>query len=412
MNNISALRAHDDLDTQGYPTLPEGMERDGFIRLFENTAPTLFNLTDAEISTFVRMAEDPRPSDWKKPDREPCCWRRQGEVAARRSKSRYTINRHEKRLVALGLIEKRTMAHGGRSGFAGCGIFFSNAIALVPAMLGHKHQQEALQVERNLLCNTRSIHKGHLKAALNDLADMQITNQKVEDYISEYEDWPDARLLRRMDMDELRQHVLEADNLTRDVLMILQESENMQHQSGTDATPYIQDTTQELNYVCNASVPERSVDKSTHAKDSCSEPTGSKDCKENKNEESAKYRKGEIRLKLSGPILYGLCSPEMKFYIDAHAQGLTPTEHDVSCAAVQMLRELGINQSAWNDACDLMGKDDAILALIITDANRYHPQLPVKCPGGYLRGMNNAARDGTLNIIASLKGLDARLREE
>jgi hypothetical protein len=35
------------------------------------------------------------------------------------------------------------MAHGGRSGFAGCGIFFSNAIALVPAMLGHKHQQEA-----------------------------------------------------------------------------------------------------------------------------------------------------------------------------------------------------------------------------------------------------------------------------
>ena len=150
MSNIAALQEQHDHHTAGFPVLPDGMERDGFIRLFENVAATMFNLTDAEISTFVRMAEDPRPSDWKRADKEPCCFRRQGEIAARRGKSRFTINRHEQRLVALGLIEKRTMAHGGRSGYAGCGVFFSKAIALVPAMLAHKEGQEALQQERFL----------------------------------------------------------------------------------------------------------------------------------------------------------------------------------------------------------------------------------------------------------------------
>lgn len=411
MRNITALaERHPEEDFHSLPILPDGMERDGFIRLFENVAPTMFNLSDAEISTFVRMAEDPRPSDWKRTDKEPCCFRRQGEIAARRCKSRFTIARHERRLVQAGLIEKRTMAHGGRSGYDGCGVFFSKAITLVPAMLAHKHDQEALQQERNLLCNTRSVHKGHIKAALNDLSEMGVDTDGLAAFEDAYEAWPDARLLRRMAMDTLRSHVSDADTLTQNVLAYLNETEDMQHQSVTNATPYIQDTTQELTYVCNASVDKRSAGKPTQSKDYCSTPIGAEDCGEKKSEYPVRYRKGEMRLKLAGPILYGLSSPEMKFYIDSHTQGRQPTEHDVSWAAIQMLRELGINQSAWKDACDVMGHDDAILALIITDANRYHPELPVKCPGGYLRGMSNAAREGTLNLVAGLKGLDARLQ--
>ena len=406
MSNIAALKERHNHHSEGFPVLPDGMERDGFIRLFENVAASMFHLTDAEISTFVRMAEDPRPSDWKSHDREPCCYRRQGEIAARRSKSRYSIARHEKRLAAVGLIKKRTMAHGGRSGFDGCGVFFSCAIELVPAMLAHQQQQEALNKERNLLCNTRSIHKGHLKAAINDLADLGADTSQIE---AEYEAWPDARQLRRIDMDDLRKHVAEADLLTQQTIGLLDETQNMQHGCSIGATPYIQDTTQDFNTVCNASVDKRSAGKPAHSGFIGSEPTGPEHCREKENERSSEDRKGEIRLKLSGPILYGLASPDMKLYIDARTNGRQPTEHDVSSAAIQLLPALGINQSAWNDACEVMGHDDALLALIITDANRFTPEIRVQNPGGYLRGMTNAARNGTLNLIGSLKALAERV---
>jgi replication initiation protein RepC len=336
-------------------------------------------------------------------------FRRQGEIAARRGKSRFTINRHEQRLVALGLIEKRTMAHGGRSGYVGCGVFFSKAIALVPTMLAHKEGQEALQQERNLLCNTRSVHKGHIKAALNDLDDLGIDTAALTTFRREYEAWPDARLLRHMSMDALRQHVTDADKLTQDVLIYLNETEFLQHRCSTNATPYIQDTTQELTLVCNASVVKRGAGRPTHSEFIGSEPHGSEQHNENRKGKSNVAHKGEIRLKLSGPILYGLASPDMQPYIDARTNGRQPTEHDVSNAAIQMLHELGINQTAWRDACDVMGHDDALLALIITDANRFTPEIRVQNPGGYLRGMTNAARNGTLNLVGSLRALAERL---
>uniref|UniRef100_UPI003D6C1E7A replication initiation protein RepC n=1 Tax=Pelagimonas sp. TaxID=2073170 RepID=UPI003D6C1E7A len=139
-----------------------------------------------------------------------------------------------------------------------------------------------------------------------------------------------------------------------------------------------------------------------------SEPNGPEHCREKDDERSREASKGEIRLKLSGPILYGLASPDMQLYIDARTSGRSPTEHDVSAAAVQMLPELGINQTAWRDACEVMGHNDALLALIITDANRFTPEIRVQNPGGYLRGMTSAARNGTLNLVGSLKALAER----
>lgn len=409
MNRTNAAEAHSFTpDSPQHPVLPDGMERDGFIRLFQNVAHSMFGLTDAEITTFVRMAEDPRPSEWKRHDKEPCCWRRQGEVANRRRCSRFTIARHERTLQARGLIEKRTMAHGGRSGYAGCGVFFSPAIALVPAMLHHNAQQEAIAVEHNLLCNTRSIHKGHCKAALADLEDMLGDCDTLSRLSAAFEAWPDARLLRRMEIEALREHVEAADELTREALDKLQETEDLQHQCRTNATPLIQDTTQESNYVCNASVDKRNVGKPTHS-DFHAKPDGLSNCRDKKCGSASDERNSQIRFRLSGRILYELCSEDMRLYIDAHSRGHTePTDHDFSYAVVQMLRELGISNSAWNDACAVMGIGDAVLAVIITDANRFNPEISVRCPGGYLRGMTNAARAGQLNIIASLKALSQR----
>ena len=67
-------------------------------------------------------------------------------------------------------FSKRAMAHGGRSGYVGCGIFFSPAIALVPAMLAFRADQDERAARHRLLCNMRSVHKGHCKSALMALA--------------------------------------------------------------------------------------------------------------------------------------------------------------------------------------------------------------------------------------------------
>ncbi|MFG6526445.1 MULTISPECIES: replication initiation protein RepC [unclassified Sulfitobacter] len=410
MTRTNAMQAQDlTPDTSHLPVLPEGMERDGFIRLFRDVAKPMFGLTDAEITTFERLADDTRPSDWKRHDTEPCCWRRQGEVATRRAVSRFTIARHERALQQCGLIDKRTMAHGARSGYDGCGLFFSSAIALVPAMLHYKAQLEAEAAEHNLLCNTRSIHKGHCKAALAELRELMGDCDEVSRLTALFDAWPDARVLRRMDLEPLREHVEDADSLTREVLDKVQKTENLQHRCSTNATPYIQDTTQEITYVCNASVDKRSAGKPAHSDYSGSEPNGSEHCKEKEYEEASGGHNTEMRFKLTGRTLYNLCSNDMKLYVDAHRDPhREPTDHDFSYAVVQMLRELGISNSAWNDACNVMGFADAVLAVIITDANRFSPEIRVKCPGGYLRGMTSAARNGQLNLIGSLKALSQR----
>ncbi|NBB81677.1 MAG: hypothetical protein GVY36_19920 [Verrucomicrobia bacterium] len=410
MTRTNTAQAHQITpDKSHLPVLPEGMERDGFIRLFRDVAKSMFGLTDAEITTFERLADDTRPSDWKGHDSEPCCWRRQGEVATRRVVSRFTIARHERKLQHCGLIDKRTMAHGARSGYIGCGIFFSPAIALVPAMLHHKDQLEAEAAEHNLLCNTRSIHKGHCKAALAELKGLIGDCDEVSRLTALFDAWPDARNLRRMDLEALREHVEDADNLTREVLDNLRKAEDLQHRGSMDATPLIQDTTQEITSVCNASVDKRSAGKPAHSEYSGSEPDGSEHCREKKYEEASGEHNTEIRFKLTGRTLYNLCSDDMKLYVDAHRDPhREPTDHDFSYAVVQMLRELGISNSAWNDACNVMGFADAVLAVIITDANRFSPEIRVKCPGGYLRGMTSAARNGQLNLIGSLKALSQR----
>ena len=374
-----------------YPALPDGMEREGFIRLFQSVAKPMFGLTDAEILTFTMMAQDTRPSDWKRGDVEPCCWRQQIEVANRCQKSRHTLRRHEARLVAAGLIAKRVMAHGGRSGFIGCGIFFSPAIAHVRAMLECRAARDEGAAEHRLLCNLRSVHKGHFKSALAALSALRPDHPELGVYTHQFAAWPDACVLRQMEMDAIRQHVAEADLQTQDLRIDLEESEDLQHRGSTDAAPYIQDTTDESLSVCNA------------------DPVSAANCEEQNHAAPVAYHKSEFHLKLGGAKIFALCSADMQMYLAARmGRRSEPTVHDIDCAVQAMLPELGISSSAWSDACQTMGRGVAAMCVIITDANRDHPQIRVRNPGGYLRGLTQAYRTDTLNIMGSLIGLSER----
>ena len=98
-----------------------------------------------------------------------------------------------------------------------------------------------------------------------------------------------------------------------------------------------------------------------------------------------------------------LASDDMAFWLDA--------THDWQDAVPQVLHQLGINASAWHDACDAMDPPLAFLALVIIDRNRYHPKHAVESPGGALRAFAAKAREGRLNLAGSVEGIRSRTRK-
>ena len=76
-----------------------------------------------------------------------------------------------------------------------------------------------------------------------------------------------------------------------------------------------------------------------------------------------------------------------------------------------ILRELGINPSAWLDACETMGQALAFLSLVVIDRNRYHPHAPVHSPGGALRAFTDRAERGELNLTRAVLGIWERERQ-
>lgn len=93
--------------------------------------------------------------------------------------------------------------------------------------------------------------------------------------------------------------------------------------------------------------------------------------------------------------------PALKTY------GFTPaTWGDLARAAPLMCRFAGISEDARRRAIDLMGEQQAAIAVAVT-LEKYDRQ-DVKSPGGYLRALTDRAAAGKLHLARSVFGLAAR----
>ena len=101
--------------------------------------------------------------------------------------------------------------------------------------------------------------------------------------------------------------------------------------------------------------------------------------------------------------LRNLASEDLSLWLDASS--------DWQDAVPHVLRELGINVTAWHEACDAMGEPVAFLALLVIDRNRAHPETPVLNPGGALRAFSARAREGRLDLARSVAGIRHRQRK-
>lgn len=78
---------------------------------------------------------------------------------------------------------------------------------------------------------------------------------------------------------------------------------------------------------------------------------------------------------------------------------------DLVEAAYALLPTLKINKSAWGDACNVMGRSYAAIAVMIIDQKMQDPETQIRNPGGYLRAMTTRALKGELNLHGSVFGL-------
>ncbi|NVK58360.1 MAG: hypothetical protein HWE26_22460 [Alteromonadaceae bacterium] len=389
------------------------MERDGFVALVDTVAP-LLGVGNAALSTFRTMIGMTKPSAFKSGTQEPCCYASQCEIAHKRMVDPSRIRAHERELESAGLIERRTMANGARSGFAGCGVFFTHAIARVHDFLALRDQLEAERREHNTLRGMRSVHKRHIKAALTDLMDVMGMTAEVQTLLDAYERWPSADALHRLSLEDLRQHVEEADSLCTTAFDLLSDVPESRGEPAENARSYIQDTNQDLNSVpCNANAMMRSAGLPAHSDLADAPPDGGAYCDEKEDGRRATERNTEYLAKLSPQQLYRLCSEEMKLYIDVRlGAGGRLDFRSFEIAAEQRVPELGISPSAWEKAREALPRGAATLAVLIIDAKASGPRPQIKSPGGYLRGMIAKHREGSLNLVGGLIGLSQRYFEQ
>ncbi|WP_343504200.1 replication initiation protein RepC [Alloyangia pacifica] len=399
-----------------FPSLPQGMERDGFVALIDAVAP-LLGVRSAALATFRTMIGATRPRAFKTGEEEPCCYLAQSEIAKKRKVSPSRIRADEAQLVAAGLIEKRTMGNGARSGFVGCGVYFSVAVKRCQEFLALREGIEEGRQQHAKLRGLRSIHKKHLKSCLAELIAEHGQAVEVQDIAEAFEAWPSADKLHRMPLEELEAHVAEADALCTAALGLLQAISETHGGPHENERSYIQDTTQDFNEVpCNPSVDQQSAGKPAPSNVEDASPSGAPSCREEKAGAGDAEHKSKILTNIPIQTFIPLASEEMRFYLDARRQGRGGWSslrlHDFTVAALCRLRELGINRSAWDDAVRKMGVEDATWCVFILDARAGDPETPILSPGGYLRAMTRRHEEGTLNIVGGLIGLSMRKNTE
>lgn len=98
-----------------------------------------------------------------------------------------------------------------------------------------------------------------------------------------------------------------------------------------------------------------------------------------------------LRYGVNPPFIHEV-APEL---VSVH--GEAPSSwNDIICAAERWVRQIGIHQYVWHDACRLMGEKGAAASVIMTSWKYLHGH--VERPGAYLRGLNQRALDGKLNL--------------
>lgn len=390
------------------PTLPGRLQR-GDIERILTVISTDLGLSSARLRALCVMMQATRPQDWRDPRRAPVCYMRQQQVAARLGITPRALRAHEVALERAGLIARHFGADGSRGCFAGGrliqGISFSPLIARVPALIRLHETRLADEQRMQVLRRQISAAKRALTRSIGRLLELQSDHPALPAYLQALRAAP--RRYEGLDLAALNLAFQALDTVARDALAELDLQQSSSAMPEENVRPPYEDTTEDNPEICSSDEERKSVAKpepqtAPSARHSCQS-----DCPANLTGRDGE-RPHAHRLFDPGR-LYQMASDDMRLYIDAvRREGARLTPHDFVQASIALLPALGCDPRLWDRASEALGDFGAALAVLVIDANRSHPQCPIRSPGASLRGFIRLDEAGRLNLTGSLIGLHRR----
>ena len=392
--------------TEPFPSLPQGSSRRDVIALMADIGRDI-GLGPRLTDILTRLIGCTEADAWTDPEKEPIFYGRQESFAQKLGISTRQLRTHEKTLLKLGLMERRTAANGSRHGSTGLGLVLTPLIERFTDFLSVREARNERYARMKALKATRSVRWATFRDELARLSAEDLLSDDIQDMIAERETWPRTDTLLSMGEARLSDHIDSATNLCTRLSNWIENHADSSCEPAETFRSFIQEDIQQIHSEeCNASVDKRSAGKPAQSDYPAPGPDGPVDCREKELEAETLALQGLFSGRYGLDHAVSLASEDFQFEMKVRSGDRA--DYAFVEAANARIAPLGINITAWAAACDRIGRVPAALCVMLLDANRDHPTAPVMNPGGALRGMIKAHNRGKLNLIGSLIGLHRR----
>ena len=433
------------------PVMPADGSREALVRLVETVAPRLGQggLTDKALRALRAVVTACRWEDFVRPDRDPVCFRQQQRLAAEIGVTPGHFRKIETKLERAGLIERATYENGhrGRLGPGPDGPVAGLSLApLVAALPRLEALAAAMAAERAALAEGRAMIRIERRAARRAVEGLDEDHPARQAYEalrgSGFK--PSARFEAAKaiaaHLETLRAVIEAARAAVDEAVCGTGEEEPIIAADGQDDTDrsgaprpeerrHTKDTTDPQTGSCRDAEkrdepqPQRAMTSEASGgagrkgddgpRQGEQRPRGSSESgqhpgsgEEGGGAAHATQLPPAVLRRLTPRALRDLGSQELRLYVDhLDPHPGPPTLRDLERAALMRRRELAITPQTWEEVEASLGWLDALVALIVVDANRTHPTAPVRNPAGLLRDLARRRRAGTLDLGASVMGL-------
>ncbi|NSX56887.1 replication initiation protein RepC [Parasulfitobacter algicola] len=386
--------------------LPQGHSRRDVIALISEIGPNL-GLSGAGIWVLTKIIGSTDDAAWTDPNKEPIFYGRQETMAERLHMTTRQLRNHERNFIKLKLMQRRTLANGGRDYRTNLGLVLNPLIQRFFEFIDLREKARAKAHRMKDMKALRSVRLREVKDQLARLSAADIASPAIQDIMARRDAWPRTDRLLGMSEDALAQHIEDTRTLCVELEDWIENQSDSSCEPASNFRSFIQEDTQEiLSVTCNANDNKRSAGKPAHDQFIESEPNGPDHCREKKRAAETAALQGLLEGDYGLRHIVTLATEDFQIALSAHSD--RRLESAVVEAAAARIAPLGINISAWDAACNRMGRIGAAVCVLVLDANRDHPTSPVRNPGGALRGMVKQFNRGKLNIIGSLIGLHRR----
>lgn len=364
-----------------------------------------------------------KPSDWDDASHHPIVWPSNDELCRQSGFAVGTVRRSLRTLVDHGLIAYADSNNGKRRGFRNHDGTLVKAFGfdLAPSAVRYnelKTMIERIRIEdrmrydyREEITTQRRAIRATIEAARSD--------ERMGDWTSlseRYCEITDGLRTERLILTELQSLLHQLIRLRAAVdhawgLTLSTEEKSTFYASnhtGLGTNNHVHDTDYNRSINRNLYLERRDANAPQHPL-AASGSEGSSD-KERVRDAGTNPHVGRVRKAQELPISFELLATACPSSRDYKA--FIRNWSDVQEIAEIAVPALGINRSAWVEACQTMGREIASVSIVVILEKMNREPLSIKSPGGYLRAMTERYREGQLNLSGSLMGLAKRELEK